>query len=135
MSHSDNCPDRYTVRRQAERDADFGRHRYRPYDCDESNREYSRQINYAEERLEEERAAQRSEQRHREQRYYEQQQEEQEYYAMLDQQAWEEEEAFYAAISEQRNIDERNASDWENEGGFIVPIAETEQRTSDEIPF
>lgn len=71
--HADNCPSRYQVRRDAERDAEYGMHRRNPYDCDESNLEYRREIY-------------RAEARRREQRQYDDMQAEQEYYSMIDMQ-------------------------------------------------
>jgi hypothetical protein len=137
MSHRDSCPDRWQVRRDAERDAEDGYHRRRPYDCDEANREYSRQINYAEERMAEERAAERAAERRREsareeERQYQEYCEQQEYYAYLDAQ---EEEAYWSQFQEQISEDGAAVSDWESEGGFVLASPERQPQASEEIPF
>jgi hypothetical protein len=79
MSHRDNCPDRYTARREGERAFDYGRGIYsNPYDggCDEASEEWRRGYREAEDRRGEEEAAERTaERRHQEyldeQRYLE----------------------------------------------------------------
>jgi hypothetical protein len=45
------------------------------------------------------------------------------------------EDAFFSEMNEQRATEEREERDWENEGGFIIPLTESTEQSSDEIPF
>jgi|SRR6516162_7775273 hypothetical protein len=134
MSHTDDCPDRWTIRRQAERDAENGYGRFGRYgDCEEANREYRREYYHAEDRLQEERAEQRRaeqraayrlEQEYQEQQAYEQQMAEQEYWAIMEQQEADDLAAAYYAEQKAEHDFEMNAvATLEGEGGPPIPEA------------